>query len=424
MNRTPAPSPRGVTLIELLIALAITSVLLAALFGVVQSQQTAYFQGHLQRAAQNSARSALAYVEQRLATAGYGMDGSLAFDFQYYGSAAEPMPCPALAAGCPRDSVNGNDELVFYARNPRYWVPDDRSGAVEPRGNAWRVLAVGAGSVTVNARQKDVFEKGRILQVVCKDGAKYAYMTVSQTVGPLLADTPGLSIPLVASVASNPFRRQDLNAADGCLSSGLARAFLIDRFRFHVRPVATGGGNYDPYLVLDRGLDLNNDGPDEAEEVVVAEGIESFQVGYVMTLSTPSFPPRGTSPGIAIAFAPGPTGNTSGTGMTTLQFPGLVNPGQWEYQPTSWYRYAVGPVPVIANERLTDHQANVRGVRVVIVARGADPDPAKRRNEILLPILNQNALPSWIAATVPYNRARVETTVIVRNTTSRGMNDF
>ncbi len=72
---------RGVTLIELLIAIAISAIVLTAIFGVVQGQQTAFYQGNLQRAAQGSARSALAFVEQRLATAGYGMDAPLAFDF-------------------------------------------------------------------------------------------------------------------------------------------------------------------------------------------------------------------------------------------------------------------------------------------------------------------------------------------------------
>ncbi len=415
---TPATHrrPRGFTLVELLVSVAIGAIVLAALFGVVQSQQSAYYQGHLQRAAQGSARQALAFVEQRLAMAGYGMDAPLAFDFQYYPA----LPCPSLAAGCPRDSVNGNDELVFYMRNPRYWVPEDRSGVFQPSGNAWRVVTLGSSSITLAARIGDHFERGRILQVVCQNGEKYAYMTVAQGV-PTQTAAGSVTLTLVTAVATNPFQRQDAAAAEACFTGGGARAFLIDRFRFHVRPVQ-GPSGVVPYLVLDTGLDRNNDGPDEAEETIVAEGIESFQVGYVMTNS--ALAPRGTTPGTTIAFAPGAAGATSGSGMTTLQYPGLVNPGQWEYQPTSWFRYAVGPTPMVASERLTDHQANIRGVRLVIVARGPDPDPAIGRQDYLLPILNQNALPSWISATAPYSRARVETTVPVRNMVARAMNDF
>lgn len=431
MNALPLRRPRGFTLIELLMTVAISAIVLASLFGVVQSQQTAYFQGHLQRAAQGSARAALTYLEQRVAIAGYGLDASLAFDFRYYGSNAEsplePMPCPALAAGCPRDSIAGNDELVFYARNPRYWVPDDRSGVVQPSGYAWRVLGVDDGAVTITARPGDVFEKGRVVQLVCKGAESWAYVTVGTRAAPIDPTNPStLRIPLFSSVASNPFRRQGYAKDVACFTGGAARAFLIDRFRFHVRPVQAPGGTM-PYLVLDTGLDVNLDGAfDEADETIVAEGIESFQVGYVMTSST--LTPRGTTPGTAIAFAQGtPTSAaTTGTaGMTTLTFPGVAaSLDQGEYEPTSWYTYSVGPSPAIAAERLTDHQGNIRAVRIAIVARGPDPESASRRSDFILPILNQTAMPPWAQETVAHSRARVETAVPVRNMVARGMNDF
>lgn len=411
----PAPSSaRGMTLVELLVALAVTGIVLAAVFGVVQGQQTAYYEGHLQRAAQGSARSALTFLEQRVQLAGYGMDAPLAFDFDRYPA----LPCPPLAAGCPRDSVNGNDELVFHARNPRYWVPEDAAG--EPRGNAWRIVGLAANSITVNARAGDSFVRGRVLQAVCRGGTRYAFMTAAQGVPPAAADGP-VTIQLLAAVDTDPFRRQDSaqQVVDPCFASGEARLFLIDRFRFHVRPVP-GPNGAQPYLVLDTGLDANGDGPDEAEEVVIAEGIESFQVAYVMTSN--ALAPRGASPGVPIAFARGPLGLTAGAGMTTLEFPGLVDPALSPYRPTSWYGYALGPPA--ADQRLTDHQANVRAVRIAIVARGPEPDPGAPRADPFTPILNQNARPAWIAADVPFNRVRLETTVLVRNMTARGMTDF
>jgi type IV pilus assembly protein PilW len=421
--------PRGVTLVELMIAVAISSIVLASLFGVVQSQQTAYFQGHLQRAAQGSARAALSFVEQRLAIAGYGLDAPLAFDFQYYGNAAlspdQVIPCPPLApSSCPRDAVDGSDELVFYARNPRYWVPDDRTGAVQPSGNAWRVEAVDTTSVTLTARPGDVFERGRILQLVCKNAEAWAYVTVSaRGTAQNPSDPSSLRLTLFGSSSGNPFRRQAYAATVACLTGGSARAFLVDRFRFHVRPVPVPAG-YVPYLVLDTGLDVNGDGSvTEADETIVAEGIESFQVGYVM--ANEALAPRGTTAGAPIAFRSG-TAGTSANAITLLGYDATAERavGAGEYEPTSWYRYAVGPIPAVAPERLTDHQANIRAVRIAIVARGADPDPAQRRTEVLLPILNQSALPSWIPAMQPFNRARVEATLPVRNMVVRAMNDF
>ncbi len=410
--RAPCRRERGVTLIELLVAITVSAIVLAAILGVVQSQQASYYQGHLQRGAQGSARAAMEFIEQRVSLAGYGMDASLAFDFDRYTAA----PCPSVAAPCVRDSVNGNDELVFYARNPNYWVPDVSTG--EPRGNAWRILSLGSGSVSVSARAGDEFVKGRILQAVCKSATKYAYFTVNETIA--VTDDGTATIQLASSVTSNPFKRQDtaLPSVDGCFTNGEARVFLIDRYRFHVRPVSAVGG-YQPYLVLDTGLDANGDGPDEGEEIIVAEGIESFQVGYVMTNT--ALTPRGTVPGTAIVFTQGASGATTGNGMTTLLFPGTVDPGLSEYRPTSWYGYAAGPPAPTA--RLTDHQANIRAVRIAIVARGPQPEPTGAGAPVEIPLLNQNAAPSWFG-TSPYARSRVDTTVLVRNMVSRGMNDF
>jgi type IV pilus assembly protein PilW len=419
--------PRGATLVELLVATAVSAIVLAALFGVVQSQQAAYYEGHLQRAAQASARSALTYVEKRVQLAGYGMDAPLAFDFTRYGlDKLLPAPCP-LPAGCARDDVAENDELVFYARNPRYWLPEIRTA--EPRGNAWRVTSIAGDTLTVNARPGDVFHAGRVLQLVCKDALRYAYVTVGALAGPVPEDgavPPDRPLPmrLFPAVPADPFRRQDttLAAIDPCFTNGEARAFLIDRYRFHVRPMAVGE-RVQPFLVLDTGLDENGDGVlDELDEVVIAEGIESFQVGYVMTNA--ALAPRGTVPGTRIEFVPGLPGATAGDRMTTLQFPGPVAPGGFEYAPTSWFGYAVGPTPSVANERLTDHQANIRGVRISMVARGPEPDPAAAREEVFAPVLNQNVRPAWIPADVPYNRVRVETTVLVRNMIARALNEF
>jgi type IV pilus assembly protein PilW len=397
---------RGFTLLEVVVTLAILMVVIGALFGVVQGQQTAFYQGNLQRAAQGQARAAYAYVAEKLANAGYGMDPSLAFDFT-----SAVAPCPLAA--CPRDATNENDELVFFSRNDRYWCPSVYTD--EPVGNAWRILSVAGDTARVNARTGDVFAAGRILQAVCGGADTYAYFTVAQTVRATGAG--GLDIPLVAAVPTNPFRRQD-QAYAACFQTGQARAFLIDRYRFHVRPV-TVEGVVVPYLVLDPGLDANSDGWDEAEEIVVAEGIETFQIAYELTNTT--LAARGSVPGTAILFTPGFPGVNAGTGMTTLQFPGVVAPGQFEYEPTSWYSYAVGPPP--ADTRLTDHQANIRAVRVSLRARGPSQNPSGGVAGVLVPVQNQDTLPGWLNPNVNYDRSRVDGTVLVRNMVSRGLLD-
>jgi type IV pilus assembly protein PilW len=416
-------SPRGLTLIEIMVAVAVSAVVLTGIVSVVNTQQKAFYDGQRQRQAQASARAALLFIEQKLLLAGYGMDAPLAFDFDRYSG-----PCPeelqdATSAGCVRDRTDDSDEIVFYNRNPQYWVPSVETQ--EPVGNAWRIVANGFGSnlVKINARAGDVFYPNQIVQMVCPAGSRYVYGTVFRKAAPT-ADGE-LTLNLRPLLADNPFRNNNAYTIDGCFTGGQARLFKIERNRFHVRPV-TVNGRIVPYLVFDGGLDVDGDGAanDTDDELIVAEGIEILQFGYAMTNA--ALAPRGTVPGVAIAAARGAAaaGATSGTALTLLDFPGTEDSTIFRYGPTSFYGYTFGP-PAHAN-RLTDHQGNIRAVRVAIVARSPDPDPslAGREGDIALPVLNLDTLPAWIDVSDRYARARFDTTVPIRNMAARAMTDF
>jgi type IV pilus assembly protein PilW len=409
------PSSRGFTLIELMVTIAVVALVMLGVVGVVGAQQKAYVQGQRQRTAQATARAALSYLEEKASIAGLGMDAPLALDLDRYAG-----PCPSIMSPCTRDRIDGPDELVFHARNPRYWTPE--SYAAEPAGNAWRIQSIGEGDVTVRARQGQQFVVGQVLQAVCRGGQRYAYMTVSASTTPVAeADGKVVTVPLLSSVPNNPFRRQD-SATAGCFTGGEARLFVVDRYRFHVQPFAAGGSRHDPYLMLDTGVDVNGDGQlDAADELVVAEGIENIQVGYV--LFDAAMPVRGTAPGTLVSFTSAAAGSTSGTGITTLSFPGIVPSDQSAYQPTSWYDYTVGPPGAL--QRHTDHQANIVALRITLSARA--PTPAASTGAGGGPatnLYNMTSLPTWLEPAAPYERFVVEATIPMRNMLARGMNDF
>ncbi|HSN91485.1 MAG TPA: prepilin-type N-terminal cleavage/methylation domain-containing protein [Anaeromyxobacteraceae bacterium] len=411
-------TPRGVTLVELVVAMAVTALVMLSVLAIVESQQRAYYQGHRQRAAQSAARAAMLFLEQELITAGYGLDAPLAFDFDRYHG-----PCPAEMGACPRDATDNADEIVFYSRNPRYWVPDDYTS--EPRGKAWRITALGIGSVSVMARPGDVFLKGQVLQAVCRGAGAYAYFTVETTAevtpDPLdpFKPTP-ITLSLAGTLADEPFRRQD-GAADACFNGGQARMFQVDRRRFHVRPVQSGGA-WVPYLVLDAGVDENRDGTiDSLDEVILAEGIEVLQFGYVLTSN--ALAPRGAVPGKGIPMVRAASGTLGGDGLTLLDFPGLVEPGVSIYRPSSFYGYTFGPPP--ANQRLTDHQGNIRAVRIAVGARSPTPAPSSSiRTTTIVPVMNMDALPAWVDTSDHYARVTLTTAVPIRNMAVRAMTDF
>jgi type IV pilus assembly protein PilW len=422
-------SSRGTTLVELMIVVAITSVVLAGAIVAANAQQRAYLDNQRLRGAQGSGRRALLALEQAIPLAGDSIDPTLAFDFSGWYSGG---PCRPEMAGCPLDSVSNSDELIFYAREPRYWVSSVR--AEDPAGNAWRIRGVNASTVTIIARSGDTFRNGQIFLAVCPTSSTYTYFTAGETKTAQANGDMPLSLQAVA--AANPFRRQDLAAGVSCFNPTEAapidplsppHLFLVNRYRFHVRPVAlntiAGATQYDPVLVLDRGVDTNGDGRvDESDEELVAEGIESMQVAYGFYSS--AIAEAGTTAGAPISFATGAAGTSANT-ITLTPFSGTT-----PYATASFFPYTFGPPP--APQRLTNAQGNVQYVRVALLARSTDVDvQSSQRATAFLPLYNQSALPTWVTNYASalggkdgYQRVRLEATVPLPSISNRAMTYF
>jgi type IV pilus assembly protein PilW len=424
--RSPRP-PLGFTLIELVIAMAVTAIVLTAAIAASNSQQRAFYDGQRLRTAQGNARAALVYLEQKLPLAGWGMDPSLALDFRFY---TPPASTCSTESPCPpnRDSTGNSDELVFYSRNPNYWVPANSTSGPY-MGRVWNLGAITSADAQLTARTGDVFPNGQILQVVCPGTLKYAYFTVSTTTTATAAGA--LSVPLAGVVTSNPFRRQDVAVALGTVG---CRVFQIDRYRFHIRPVLQGGGRYVPYLVLDRGIDANGDtAVDNNDEVLVAEGIEAFQVAY--EFPNPDLGRAGATASTSISFSTALDDQTmseaAGTNkLARTAFPGNAPiSGQTVYTPSSFYRYSFSD-PM----RQTFHQANLRAVEIALVARSPDPAPTAPTNlqvDSTFRLFNQSGAPAWItgapmlaSGTDGYQRVQVDATVDLPNMTVRSIPGF
>ncbi len=453
-------SQSGVTLIELLVALMVSAAVMAGVVATVASQQQAYYNGHQMRSAQMSARSALLFMEQRIAMAGFGMDPALTFDFAWYGNPSgaagapgvegfpAPLLCPAaMTNGCPRDATNNADEIVFYERNANYSWPIGGN----PVGRAWQATSIAGDVLTLQARVNDRFPRGQILLAVCEtDGNSYAYVTVATSVTTAAAGPLQVNLIPSATAPASPFRRQDVatSAAPPGVASGscpLIRVFQIDRYRFHIRPVAVDnyGGTivYTPYLMLDQGIDANGDGlVDEQDEFFVAEGIELIQFAYVFGAAAVPTAGDGVSaaPGTAITLTPeavGAQGDVTPNRITTTVFP-LAPPTQGRsiYNPSSWY-----PQSMSSALRQTNNQGNIAAVKISLVARAPDRDTQTNTTlsvvaplALQFPLFNYApaaGLPVWIYQNwnrgVPgddaYQRLQIETSIPAPNMAVRGM---
>lgn len=413
----------GFTLLEIMLALGVSAIALVAAVTAANAQQRAFYNGQKGRAAMNSARSALLFLERTVPSAGFGMDAPLALDLGWY----VPATCPGAMAPCTPDKTNDADELTFYARNNSYWVPAALAG--EPRGRAWHLSSAAITDIVVKARPGDIFKRGQVLQLVCPGAPLWAYFTVLRTASIPEATAGGmagdLTVLLEPVVATNPFRRQDVAVTLSCAN---ARLFQIDRYRIHVRPVDVGGGRIDSFLVLDTGTDNDLDGDvDEDDEVLLAEGIEAFQVSYAF--ADPAIPEAGIVPGTAVAIRAGVPADTTPQALTRTPFPGVVDPGQFEYAPSSFFGPTLIPPLPATSPRLTNHQANVRTIRFALVARSPEPDPGASANlgwtaGSSLFRMNQDARPGWVPVDGGYQRTVVETSVNLPNMTVRAMSYF
>lgn len=362
---------RGFTLIEVLVGVTVSLMAIGVIVSTFLSQQRALQALDLSREASNSQRDAMLALQETLGRAGYGIDPRYVYDFRNYG-------CPAYSATAPcRDSIAGPDEIVFVTRNPGYYWAGTPSNAVQGcdptalcTGHAWQVLGFDSTHVTINANAGDQFLVGQVLEFTCAKGASPLMGTVKTRApgtGTVAAIGP-LTIELTAASLTNPYQNNIAGSYDGCFNGSGAppnanaapgtSMFLVDRFRYHVAAVSG-----EPWLMLDRGLDYNNNGvtpeklaagtPDTDDEIPIARGVEGLQIAYLLRPS-------------ATLAAP-----DNGADWVIGDTPGALE----EADPTL-------PAPVQTTPdndpvRFNMHPANIRGVRIRITVRSLRQDIAQ-----------------------------------------------
>lgn len=387
-------SQGGFTLVELLVSMGIAAVVCAGALALLSSQQRAFRSSASDRALQETARTGLAEIATNLRRVGYGIEPWLAIDLGpitnapsswpsgtpinangYPSGAPGPAPpgCAATSAVTGRDSVAGPDEIVFHARDPAF----SRGLAAAPT----------ATTLTFDTPLSAPLYQGQILQVMCGAASAWAYVTVGA-----FADQGATQVQLqTACTTGFPYQQNLLTA--GCLATGFAnaRVFKIDRFHYYIARYADSAlnGAQRPYLMLDRGL--WRDGAAQVEPV--APDVEDVQFAYVFPRSTVQ----------QLVGAP--------IGAAQLSnFAGSID--------------LASPPPAYTDNstnatRTTNNPANIRGVRVSIVARSRSPDLALTADEYkkIPPAGNR---PELTNGDPGYRRLTVEETQAVRNLDSRG----
>jgi len=281
----------GMTMIEILVALAIASIMMLGIYEVFVAQKNLYVSTDITAQAQDNARFAIDSIQRDLSHAGFGIDPGLAFlriDLTTYGPA-------------DYDRTDGPDTLQFLARE-RYPLP----GANEVGCPAvstdvskrfyWQITsASNAGGITIHVCPGFQLYRGTILLAMCSDASTYVYF---RYIGSNLSQAGETDVTIsMASLLpagsvtdlTYPMRGGTSNLDEACYSNGNAQLHRINFYRYYIRPADVDPTSRvqitPPYLMLDPGIDLDGDGNinnDEDDHIPVAEGIEDMQVVYFL----------------------------------------------------------------------------------------------------------------------------------------------
>jgi type IV pilus assembly protein PilW len=357
--RSSTVRPRGFTLIELLVGAAVGSVVLLGISLAFISQARQYQAHASRRAIQASARQAMTFLERTLGRAGYGVDPDRAI-----------VPYDAFnSAGSTATSTPGfPDAIAVHSRDPLF---------------RRLVRRVQTNQLELTTALNEELLRGQILLILCPGAATYAYATVGtpakvgDTIIQLDHTLPASDTPMGGPGALFRDNERLLNPVAGCFSGNEPSTLVkVDRAAFYVASFPDPTTSTPrPYLMLHRGLDIAGgmDGKpdntiDAKDAVPLADGIEQFQVAYILnTINAAAGASNRTVPtlvGVVDSNIPNATGGTR-----TWPFG-----EQWALTAPLLERPSLAD-PYDSPRRVTAHPANIRQVRLTLVARSSAPDP-------------------------------------------------
>lgn len=409
MNRFIYKNESGMTLIEVLVAFAIASILILGVFEVFIAQKNLFLSTDITASAQDNARIAIDTISRDLQHAGFGIDPGLAFvliDLNTY------TPTGTF------DRTDGPDTLQFFARERNPLPGANEAGCPANPSDVsrrfyWSISNVSTAGFMIHACPGFELHRGTFLLAMCNDGGTYSLLRYNgSNIGNINAET---NIPIssaeilpVYSVTDRayPLILGSSNLSNPCYSSD-AQLFRINVYRYYIRPPQVdpvrGIEIVPPYLMLDHGIDLNGDGNfSEDDHIPVAEGIEDLQVVYTFFNGNCAGNPTCTYNDVE---------NISD--YTDVRFPSYCDD---LYSDETCNSGGTG-----VSERGNDRLGNTVAVRVSIVARTAIPEPVSGTSGAggqggYIPLNVENHIISPPVPVDRFKRILFQTTVPILNT--------
>lgn len=369
-------SQSGFTLLELMMGVAVTSIILAAVAAAVIAVSGAYNNEAQIKGAVEGGRTAIAFLERNLRMAGYGIEPQYAFDFT------------APTAGKDNYSLGGagafvTDDLAFRYRDPSFLRRGSYAG-----GN----LTLNNGGASSSTTWGAAFPKGTAIMLACPGAKERAWYRINDASG---VTATGSTASLTSYTGNNAPTDMSLSCAG---QGGAASPYVFILREFRVRLFKSGERAY-----LMAVTNLSDSIPDAttipANAEPLAADVEEFQVAYVMN-----------RPAI-----------NSAAGATVVDSAGN---GNWILMDTSGESLpsTASTAPRLEDaydsiNRFNSHPANIRAVRVNLSLRSARKENNRRQAFFRTPMENSTTT----AATTGdgYFRTWLTSTVRTPNLTSR-----
>lgn len=361
MRALPA---RGFTLAEMLVGLAVTSIILVSVTAVVIAVQNTYQQETESKLLTENGRTALLNLERIVPMAGYGIDPRIAFDVSTSvpgGLVRDNLEVSTATFNPPQPLIDGGvvvtDDLAFRFRDPA-WL---HTGHLTSES-----AAIGGGDLVLDLPTTVAIPEGKLLLVVCRG---------AQIIAAVRTDAPvpvgASSVPVVSAGVSWG------NRSEACLTAvagSSPQVFMVQEHRLRI--VNLDGR---PWLVSFRNLDhdtreLTNDSFDP-----IAADVENFQVAFAVNRAPPGLS--------CCQVAPDPGGDWL-YGNTLV---GAAPEAVFAQQLTPLASLPDFSTSYADPLRFTGTAANVRAVHIGLTLRSPRKDPTGRRATTVETLFNWEA---------------------------------
>lgn len=257
-------SQRGFTLVELIIAMVIGTVVLAGAGSVLIAQKNGNKKTTEMVTINQSMRRSLTYMREKIAMAGFG------------------IPRVYATSNCDDDNYLNSNTCTFVKDSANAYVGDRIHVRYRNPIGEWSATysSNNLNLIAIDNRTDFLFSKGQTLMMVGNaNRTALSYATAAK-------DAAGNKTVSIGYDNRTPFYGNSHSTASIPYINGRWRIAMVDSYMFRVVPMVTADGEYVNQLVADLRKDINGDGNiNDDDYLPLASNVYDMQIQYYADLN-------------------------------------------------------------------------------------------------------------------------------------------